>query len=355
MSKQKKTILVINEGLSDNFGDQIIKDSIIYLIKKIDFKPKFEDLTRHSKVVNHNYYEEIIVKKRTFLTPLKSLVWKILWIFRNAKRITQASLYKYDAVVIGGGQLLISNGIFPFALFVWVTALSLRNKKNIILFSVGTQGRHLGIQKFFISRVLNKVVHAYVRDQKSKDILINEFNKESTITYDTAFIFNHIYKSTKKNYKYKYLMGVVDYGVYIHYKNGSPLSQNEYFDSWISYLDSQNDLHNSALIYATPEDRSECVKIKEYIRQKFYIEIDILENNDYFIFLDNLSKGKTVISGRMHSLILSRVLQKQIMGYPISEKVTSFINIIKRKNDIDKIQESLINDFKNAISAVSQK
>lgn len=354
MNNSQKRILLINEGYSDNFGDQIIKDSLIYLINKIGFNACFEDLTRHRLINNYDYSEEIVIKKTTFLTPIKSIVWKILWLMKNLKRLINISSYKYDAVVVGGGQLLLSNGIFPFALFIWVNALSLRNNKNIILFSVGTQGSYSKFQKFLLSRTLKKIEHIYVRDKISKDILAKEFNKDSIITYDTAFIFDSIYEVTKNDDRYKYLIGVVDFRVYTKYKNGISLSQNEYFDSWISYLDDVNDLYKSALIYATPEDRLECLKLKEYIKEKFQIEIDILENSNYSVFLDNLSQGSMIISGRMHSLILSKVLRKQIKGYPISEKVSSFLDIINGEDDLQTIQETLIDDFKSAITRVSQ-
>ena len=150
MYRSRNTILLINEGLSDNFGDQIIKESMSCLIKRLGFKVQFQDLTRNKNKYRHQYDIEMGENKRTFLMPLKSMIWKMLWVAKNLKRITFTSMRKYDAVVIGGGQLLLSNGIFPLALLLWVALLKFRNNKNIVLFSVGMQGEYTGIQRWVL-------------------------------------------------------------------------------------------------------------------------------------------------------------------------------------------------------------
>lgn len=345
MSKENKTVLVINEGGSDNFGDQIIKHSMEYLIKETGRESKFEDLTRHHYPTEHDYRAQVITKNKDIFFPLKSIVWKLLWFVKNIKRISIASLQRYDAIIVGGGQLLLPNGIFPFALLVWIKFLSLRNK-NIILFSVGTQGVYSWFEKLCISSMLRKINHIYVRDKVSQNILKDQFNKESKITYDSAFILNKVYKKNEKNNSYRYLIGIVDYSVYKKYHCGDLLSEDRYYEKWLSLISDHNDLNQSALIYATPEDRAESIKFKEYIYKRLNIEVDILENNNHIFFLDNLSLGEIVVSGRMHSLIVSKALSKQFIAYPISDKVSSFLETIENKN-LKKIQEKLIFDFNN--------
>ena len=55
---KKNTILLINEGLSDNFGDQAIKESMSFLIKKTGFNVIFQDLTRNKNKYRHQYDKE---------------------------------------------------------------------------------------------------------------------------------------------------------------------------------------------------------------------------------------------------------------------------------------------------------
>jgi polysaccharide pyruvyl transferase WcaK-like protein len=352
MYRSKNTILLINEGLSDNFGDQIIKESMTYLIKRLGFEVKFEDLTRYRQTHSHNYDTEVIQKKESWISPVKAIVWKILWVVRNVKRITFASAHKYDGIVIGGGQLLLSNGIFPLALLVWVTLLRVRNKRNIVLFSVGMQGQYGTIPKMVFSYIFRHIDSIYVRDEVSKEILTSVFNRKSLLTYDSAFVYDRVYTASDTVKKYTHLLGIVDYRVYCQYAYDQPLSQIKYFESWIARLGDGVDLSKVALIYATPEDRWESLKFKHYVSKYLQSEVEILENSTHYEFLDNLGLGEVVVSGRMHSLILSLVLRKSILAYPISEKISSFMDVIENEGDIDTIQKALLSDFDKIISEI---
>jgi polysaccharide pyruvyl transferase WcaK-like protein len=345
---KKNTILLINEGLSDNFGDQAIKESMSFLIKKTGFNVIFQDLTRNKNKYRHQYDIEIDKNKRTFLMPLKSMAWKMLWVVKNLKRITFTSMRKYDAVVIGGGQLLLSNGIFPLALLLWVALLKFRNNKNIVLFSVGMQGEYTGIQRWVFSYILKNIEYVYVRDALSKEILEKVFSKKSELTYDSAFIYDSVYKIRQTKEVYKYLIGIVDYEIYCQYDakiNNTKLSRYDYFKTWVAHANKGNDLDKVALIYATAEDRRECIKFKDYIKEYYNTDIDILENANQKEFLKNLELGEIIVSGRMHSLILSLVLRKKILPYIISEKIQAFLRVVEKNFDIQKAQQTLFDDF----------
>ena len=355
MSRVKNKILLINEGFSDNFGDQIIKESMSYLIQRIDYEVEFQDLTRHKSNYHHKYDDaDISSTKRTFLSPLKALVWKLLWIVKNFKRITQAASKKYEAVVIGGGQLLLPNGIFPLALVAWILLLKVRNKKNIVLFSVGLQGSYGNFQRFIFMYIFNSVNSIYVRDELSKDILKRVFKKPSIVTYDSAFIYNHVYQVKNTVPKYKHLIGVVDYRVYCLYVNSDPLTRHEYFETWVAHIGDAVDFGKTALIYATVEDRSECLNFRNFIKKYYHVDLDILENVTHNQFLDNLALADTVVSGRMHSLILALVCHKRILPYVISEKIDFFLEVLERESDLTSIQNIVYSDFEKMIAQVTQ-
>jgi len=355
MTSVKKKILLINEGLSDNFGDQIIKESMSYLITRVGYEAEFQDLTRHKTSYHHKYDDvDVSAIKSTFLSPLKALAWKVFWILKNAKRISRAALNEYEAIVIGGGQLLLANGIFPLALVAWISLLRIRNKKNIALFSVGLQGSYGKFHRYIFMYIFNNVTSIYVRDELSKDILQRVFNKPSVVTYDSAFIYNNVYQVKQTPPKYQYLIGVVDYRVYCLYANSDPLTRHEYFETWVAHLGDAVDFGKTALIYATAEDRSECLNFKNFINKYYHVELDILENVTHNQFLDNLTLGDTVVSGRMHSLILALVSHKQILPYVISEKIEFFLEALKRESDLASIQTIVYSDFEKMITQVSQ-
>ena len=358
MFRAKNTVLLINEGHSDNFGDQIIKESMLHLITKLGFQSKFQDLTRHKTERVHQYDTVASINtssgKVKYFKPLRAVIWKLLWVAKNCKRIISTAVYKYDAVVIGGGQLLLSNGTFPLALLVWVSLLRFRNSKKIVLFSVGMQGEYGKIQKMVLSYVFKYTCHIYVRDEISQNILIDLFKVESTLTFDSAFIYGQIHAQMQPTKKYMYLLGIVDYRVYCQYEDNAPLTQNEYYETWIRSLGSNADIRSIALIYATPEDRAECLHFINYLKENHQVDIELLENTTKDQFLYNLQLGETVISGRMHSLILSIILRKNIIPYPISEKIQAFLHVLGEDYDVDHMEKKVLSDFSNIMSDVTQ-
>jgi polysaccharide pyruvyl transferase WcaK-like protein len=358
MFRAKNTVLLINEGLSDNFGDQIIKESMLHLIHKLGFQSKFQDLTRNKTEYLHQYNIDAIVdvgpEKVDFFKAHKAVIWKLLWVVKNCKRVASTALYKYDAAVIGGGQLLLSNGIFPLALLVWVSLLRIRNSNKIVLFSVGMQGEYGKVQKMVLSYVFRHTHRIYVRDEVSQDILMNLFKTPSTLTIDSAFIYGQVHVPKQLVKQYTHLLGIVDYRVYLQYVNNTPLRQHEYYETWIASLGSDADIRSIALIYATPEDRAECLLFLAYVKENHHVDIELLENKTNRQFLHNLQLGETVVSGRMHSLILALVLRKNIIAYPISEKIRSFLQVLGDDYDVDRMEEQVLSDFTNMISEVTQ-
>ena len=136
-----KSLLIINEGFSDNIGDQAIKESMEFLVKnELNCKYFFEDLTRrkkiNSKFNNSNYSKKTYNNKQPNL--FKTWVYRFLWLTKNFYRLKNASR-KNDYAVIGGGQLLLANNIFPFEIFIWTLFLNFY-KVRYSFFSVGTQG-----------------------------------------------------------------------------------------------------------------------------------------------------------------------------------------------------------------------
>ena len=79
MNKQSKNILVINEGNSDNLGDQAINKSLEYIIKDcFSHNYHFEDLSRHKRV---NCIYEVSVK------DLKSPKLNVPKIYKSIKTL----------------------------------------------------------------------------------------------------------------------------------------------------------------------------------------------------------------------------------------------------------------------------
>ena len=190
MNKTKMNILVINEGYSNNLGDQAINKSFAHIIKNI-YKNNyfFEDLNR--KKIDNDYKNLNINFKKPSL--IISWIYRFYWFLLNFKRINR-SLIKIDYVLIGGGQLLMPNNIFPYVIFIWTLLIRLK-KIPYSFFSVGSQGNYDLIDRFFLNKSLQKAENIYVRDNLTQSILKKTFNVNSLLTYDVAFFFNKIVKN----------------------------------------------------------------------------------------------------------------------------------------------------------------
>ena len=354
-----KRVLVINEGYSDNLGDQIINDSLQYLLKSHGVKSiDFQDFTKNikcpieisvennlgnkSSVVMHNL-------KKTIFSMIRIIPAKIRWLIKNTNRVIKTSKNNYDLVIIGGGQLILSNKIFPIAMFWWIFFLRLFGNKNIVLFSVGSGTKFNFIDKLLYKNTLNKVSQIYVRDKKSKEILKNIFNINPKFVYDVAFVYDKIIKRAnivKKNI----VVGVIFFGVYNRY-NKNRISKEEFFETWIKLLKTNNiNLKDINLFYTTKADRVVSLEFKEYISKKYQIELEIIETNTKERLINLLNQSKLVISARMHALILGLTYGCEIITYPVSEKLIEFNNMFNNEFDLKNIQKDINEKLKEILN-----
>ena len=340
-----KSLLIINEGFSDNIGDQAINESMEFLVKnELNYKYFFEDLTRRNKINSKfntsNYTKKTYNKK--FPNLFKTWVYRFLWLTKNFYRLKNASR-RNDYAVIGGGQLLLANNIFPFEIFIWTLFLNFY-KVRYSFFSVGTQGNFSKSDLFFLSYSLKHAKKIFVRDKLSKNLIKSNFNIETCLTYDSAFIFNKVINSLNFQSDKKVLLGVVDIKVYNLY-NSLKLNSDNYHEKWFELIKNY-DINKVNLFYSTNEDRFQCLAFQSYIFKKLKYKIPLLENSNTEEFIKNLSLSNLVISGRMHSLILAKTLKINYVTFLVSKKLNEFDKIYKDLNLIE-IQNNLIKKFKS--------
>lgn len=335
-------VLVLNEGYSDNLGDQAINDSLHFILRENNINEIiFYDFTKNVskpieiKMITHNK------KFKSFVFQFKKLIpSKVKWLIKNYARVIDISKRKYDLVVIGGGQLLLSNATFAIAMFCWVCFLRLFGNKNIVLFAVGSGPKFSVIDKLLFRYILNNVSDVYVRDQKSQALLKELFGINAKFVYDVAFIHNKIYKVdiTKKN---NILLGLVSLDVYNRY-NKERLIKEEFFETWIRFLGENNiQLKDVKLFYTTKNDRDASLEFQKYIFDKYQIKLTLIETNTKEKLVNELAKSEMVISARMHALILGLTYNSKILTYPISDKLKEFYAMFDSNFELLKIQDNI--------------
>ncbi|UFK94534.1 polysaccharide pyruvyl transferase family protein [Providencia rettgeri] len=330
----KNNILIINEGNSDNLGDKAIKQSAVAFYTEENTNLSFSDYTKVNEI--HICNDQSKSKgKRNFLKNL--LPYKLRWLILNYSRVRKVAKKKYNLVSIGGGQLILSNETFSIALFTWISLLYLSGNKNIILLSVGVGDKFTFLDKLLFNFSLKRIQQIYVRDSRSEKNLKSNFNLDSIKTFDIAFF--HANKKIKSNEDYS-LLGVTDYNVYIKYN--PKITRDEYYNSWIKIIKTIPQNSCIKLFYTTQSDYNECLIFQKYCQTQYNIKYDILPSRNLIELNEILIKAERVISGRMHALILAHNLNKHIITYPISSKLSAFNDeIILSKLDSDFIQKNL--------------
>jgi polysaccharide pyruvyl transferase WcaK-like protein len=123
--KQKKALL-INEGFSDNIGDQAISNGVKLLLESKNFSVKTAGFSTNNQCL-FNLKKSSNNKLVTMLRA-KIFLKSIYWLFKNIIRILKCSSQKYNVAVIGGGQLIMEKSNFAIAMFTWVVVLKFFNK-----------------------------------------------------------------------------------------------------------------------------------------------------------------------------------------------------------------------------------
>lgn len=329
-----KKVLVINEGYSDNFGDQAIKKSIIELLKNENFDCDFIYLSdprlTSIPIVNYQNFDQNKYKPKSFYEKIKTYLLFFYWYKINKKFIISVlKKENYQKVVIGGGQLIISSGSFSLSSFsialFWITHLVKKHSKaQIFMVGVGTSKTFNFIEKWLYKRIFKNIEKITVRDPFSKNLLYNLFNVDSLLMPDVAF-YNPSYNIGIIHKKNIALLGITNFNeVFKRYNKTAKVSKNEYFELIEEVFLRYNEKYGVIkLFYTTKQDAEECFNFKKFmkLRGKDIMICNLFTLKD----LENeLESASIVYSGRMHALILAKKLNCEIEVFEISQKLKTF-------------------------------
>ncbi|MBI1184592.1 hypothetical protein GC194_09990 [bacterium] len=343
-----RKILLVNEGYSDNLGDQAIMQAARHYLSK-ENEVDFADFTRECK-------EPILCAPdknngQTRNWQLKKLLpHKLRWIAKHLPRLLKALRNNYDYVVIGGGQLILSNGHFPMAFFVWtILAKHFFNAKVMVL-GVGVANQLKPIDKWLYKKSLSKCSKILVRDLASKKRMEALTHKTIAAAPDWAFLLPEKYP-VQPIQNTNVLVGVTDLNVYARYRE--KISREMYYKKWVALLAPHLDNpKNIYLIYTTKADATESLQFQAYMQQNHQIQIPLLENESLPHFIENIGGAKTLVAGRMHALILGKIYAREIIAFPVSNKIQEFDSEVNKpeneapvlSQNLQKTLESLFNE-----------
>lgn len=337
-----KKILILNQGNTPNLGDIAINDTITTYFKNknydIDFYPFWDE-----KVVFGNKYEN-------YPKVVRWMLWhfEIFLDFFNRKSINKKiKNSRYDSIIIGGGELLSSHYGFNSSLFLWT---KVAKKKNIPIYLFGVSGdlEMSGHKLKRYMKALKKCDKVFVRDAYTKEICMNYYNVNSIHIPDVVFGYNEIIKKSTAAKKSKNTLLIVPIEYYDKIKKNMDLdSEESYFKYLISLIKkyvnndkkvivtssvlSDNDFSKRFYAFAKNELENIKLEFKEYTNLDNYISL--------------INKSYTVISGRMHALILAKINGCKIVPIPFKNKLVVFKKEYASNKDIKKVENKVIDAF----------
>lgn len=357
-----KKILCINEGGSNNLGDQAISISLENMVKNYDCDVDSYNFTNinliNNSEININTSDNILYDIEKKVSPIKvflarfSFIRLLRWIQLHVTKIFLIGKKKYDVAFIGGGQLVLSNTIFPISMLCWALILKYYKTKLIVI-GVGTGENYSFIDKFCYKVALNLVDEIYVRDIESINKMKNIFRQKSYFIPDIAFCYDTLNCKQKDLNNRSILIGITEYPVYQHYAkevSDISLSEDKYIENWHNLIIEISDKFDEFyFVSTTPEDIMYSEKLFSKLRKnnfsKKLIFIDKLLNLDNYVSL--IKNVDTVLSARMHSLILAQVFGCTIKPWIVSNKLKSFEKeyLNKNVNDLQKRVEEILSKY----------
>jgi polysaccharide pyruvyl transferase WcaK-like protein len=338
-----KKIITINEILSDNIGDQAIAAALLELcgkketlhVDKVDFS--FRTVKKIKK-------EKPTHLKKIIRIILPNILLQILFLIKHYKTSAEISSNNYDLALIGGGQLILGGGFFPCSLFLYTYFLKKTGTKiKIVSAGVGTSFNFL--ERYLIGKSLRRVDSVYLRDQRSIENLSVHFRKNSKFCPDI------VYYLTKEKLCKKIslpsnvtLVCPVEYRVFKKYMkevNSRDLTSSEYCGIWIRLIRERLRMSDKVFLSGTTKrDYQFACHLFELLKEEDRAKTSLREIQTYDDFTTLAGVSGTVLSGRMHALILCHILGLNIVPFVLSEKIESYSNDYLNKTP-DEFKKSL--------------
>lgn len=341
-----KRILLLNRKNTDNLGDIAINLSMKKLIESIGNECIDEDFA----YPNESGYINITASKtsennvsiaygirRKFLDIIRlfPMLYCYVWYFQNRRLFKVLDNQRIDAVIIGGGELVQPNLLFPIALYWWTKSIRNHGIDKCVLFGVGVTREWEPFQKRLVTKSLRHIDDIYVRDKESQRNMQMIFGMTAHLLPDAVFV-NKIENKGKGEYS---LYGITDFRRIRKHASEFTERKGYYECSLKEIKDIENETHQKVyLFYTTKADLDECRVFKAYCKKEHNVNLKIANISVLDELKAYISDAIVIASPRMHACILGKLSQKDVRSILISTKMKSFAELYK---DFDSDTSSL--------------
>ena len=329
-------VLIINECYSDNIGDQAIAGGVSWLFDQHGHEVLKKDFSFRSEVAAGN-----LSSPSWFKSKIPKIIKFIFFFLKNLKRAVSVSSGLHEFAVIGGGQLILGQSNFPWAMFVWVNALKLYDKK-VYLVGVGAGTKLSFLERVLYKQSLSRVDGIFVRDTASMSFLQRELKVKSTVCPDVAYALRSDFMGGAVRQRVC-VVCITDYSVYLRYSKEMSRrfkTKEAYLDEWAEIVRFYEAAGYKVVLSGT-------TAVDLYYAQQLSgivgCEVLFCENDrvpSYYEFMALCSSSELVVAGRMHALILAHISGAKPCPYYISKKIETFSSEYLSK-DLDQINSEI--------------
>jgi polysaccharide pyruvyl transferase WcaK-like protein len=224
-------------------------------------------------------------------------------------------------LVIGGGQLLLNNRSFPYAMLGWYLVSKISGVP-LLAFSVGTERNSKA--SFFYSLVLKLFLgHAeqvYLRDLESRDTVYQLTGLHFDTVPDAVYL---TYGNTFLSNTNKSAQSVV----FVSKESISNHAIDHYCDLVVDALKHVEN-NTNVIISASSEQDFKSAQIFYDYTHKLGLNYDIEIAQNFDQFLKQIANANIVISSRMHPLIYSHLMGKPFIAIPTNQKTKSMASFL---------------------------
>lgn len=344
-----KEILVLNQGNTDNIGDIAINDVITQFFVSKNFSVKSSPYWSEDFIFGGLYKYKFIKK---IINKLMNLVFfgdffMKRYIRKNFKN------KKFDAIVIGGGDLLSGHLGFCCAFYNWVKYF---HKKNIDIYVIGissNKNMNKARKKRYI-KSLKRCTYISARDAFSRKIISQDYGVKCDIHADIVFSYKKIHESNDRSGK-KIIKEAKAVIVPINYKKNileylGLKNKLEYFEIIKEKIKKSN-IKEVIITTTVNDDKTAASELVEYLKKDENLIVKYYDIYSVKEYIDIIKNTVLVISGRMHAMILGLVYKNDIDVIKSNIKLSIFS---KEYENIDNL-ENIIEDSYQGLEIVLNK
>ncbi|WP_010167321.1 polysaccharide pyruvyl transferase CsaB [Candidatus Epulonipiscium viviparus] len=313
----------------DNTGDEAILFAIINMLR-----------------ANIKNIEIVVLSNNPQAT---TIAYNVQAVNRFSLHSIISAIKNCDLLISGGGSLLqdiTSPKTIPY--YLLIVQIALLFKRKVVFYSQGIGPVNHQTNRYLIKKVANKVNQIFVRDQKSRQLLINMgVHTAIDISPDPVFALKldtSLNKKIKKELQYKKTVGI-----YIRpWKNQAQIV--DAIIQTVNYLIKQ-EYH----VYFICMQPSQDTQIAKYVAKHVgHTHIKVIEHpltiNETLSYTANFD---FIIGMRLHSLIMAIVVQTPVIALSYDPKVENIMNEMHIAHQI-QIEEISFAKLKEQIDYIRQ-